>query len=557
MRRYALACALSVVAVTWVHHRVSVVALPVDDVDDAVCAILQRNATDRRHDLELLKAEVPDTVPEDVKCEKIKHCDRHNVCVVTCKRGSVHMDTWLQNALRVQRQLAYGRTLCSAQLPGTHNSAITMADGYGAEDHVFEGYLRYISWLKHGLHVHTNDQLFSLTDQLQMGVRFIELDVHWFDNDLRIAHCGGFHSKLLDEFVSVINRVARALGSDIQWDSETIGCKPSMSSIPADQQRHLNDALKEVAAWLHNDANKDEFLMLFIDDETNLFRWKKVQTLVKYLEANFKKEEVLIPGDMARYKGWPTLRELIDSGKRIMVMSGADYSARAGDVLFVKGNVCHWYEPSLPFEAYPACRFVPSGRGPLDVKETIFRPETSEIEYAFLNADGHFGRNEHLLDEKSIPPIVQCGVNIPSPDNVTPKRMESMVWAFSRSSELEPGKCVALMRGAPHWQSVDCSAPGFVAGCVSSTDIHRWQLGSDSIPERFANESCAKLSASFKYEAPASGYENHILHHQLQFAPSTILGVWINAKDLLHHIWFSQPANDSTAHRITSLTAIE
>lgn len=169
---------------------------------------------------------------------------------------------------------------------------------------MFEGYLKYISWVKKGLHVHTNDQLFSLTDQLQMGIRFIELDVHWFNNDLHIAHCGGFSSKLLDGFVDALNAVAKLIGSEIQWDSETIGCSPSLSSIPASEQRPLNDALEEIATWLHAPENAHEFLMIFFDDETDLLRWKKVRTLLKYLKTHFNESEMFVPSDFTvRYAG--------------------------------------------------------------------------------------------------------------------------------------------------------------------------------------------------------------------------------------------------------------
>lgn len=170
--------------------------------------------------------------------------------------------------------------------------------GYGVEDHVFEGYLKYLSWFKKGMHVHTNDQLFSLTDQLRMGVRFLELDVHWFDNDLRIAHCGGFSSKFLDSLISVLNKIAKMLGSDIQWDSGTIGCKPSLSSIPADEQRSLKDALQEVATWVHAPEHAREFLMIFFDDESSLMRWKKVTTLLTYLKQYFTRDEMLVPADL-------------------------------------------------------------------------------------------------------------------------------------------------------------------------------------------------------------------------------------------------------------------
>lgn len=148
------------------------------------------------------------------------------------------------------------------------------------------------------MHVHTNDQLFSLTDQLHMGVRFIELDVHWFDNDLRIAHCGGFSSKLLDGLIDAFNKIAKMLGSDIQWDSSTIGCKPSLSSIPAKEQRSLKEALKEIADWLHAPEHKDEFLMIFFDDETDLKKWKKVATLLDYIKQYFPQDEILVPTDL-------------------------------------------------------------------------------------------------------------------------------------------------------------------------------------------------------------------------------------------------------------------
>ena len=129
---------------------------------------------------------IPDTVPPSVECDKIKKCDHNHVCVIICARGSVVIPARDSAALRIQRQLAYSQPFCEAQLPGSHNSAITLADGYGLEDHVFQHWLKDLSKimpipdLKHAF-VHTSDQFFSLTDQLRLGVRFLEIDVHWFD----------------------------------------------------------------------------------------------------------------------------------------------------------------------------------------------------------------------------------------------------------------------------------------------------------------------------------------------------------------------------------------
>ncbi|TYZ64664.1 hypothetical protein PybrP1_006352 [[Pythium] brassicae (nom. inval.)] len=517
-------------------------------------------ARDREAFLQRLRtAEPPDTVPADVRCEKVQRCDKKGVCAVVCARGSVETDAWAARALHLQRKLAYERTLCTAQLPGSHNSAINIADGYGVEDHVFEGYLKYVSWFKSGLRVHTNDQLFSLTDQLQMGVRFVELDVHWFNRDLHIAHCGGFRSSLLDGFIGALNEVAKLIGTDIQWDSETIGCKPSLSSIPASEQRSLDAALAEIAAWLHAPANQDEFLLVFFDDEANLIKWKKIPRLLELVKQHFRLDEILLPADFVQHGyEWPVFRELLALGKRVMFLSGADYSPEGDELLFVKDSICDWQEPPLPFLPFPTCRFHRPNFGPLDANRTIFRPETSEIVYGFLNADGKLGKNEYVLDETTLPPLVACGVNIPSPDNITPTRMASTIWAFARdSAALVPGQCVGIVRsdGAPTWRSVDCEAPNMVAACVDAAHPSTWRLGEAPVAEAKSAASCAALAGSGKlgYGAPASGYENKVVFDLLAQAPAAVGGVWVNAKAFVDEVYF--PGGDASTPDSAALAA--
>lgn len=88
----------------------------------------RRVENEREQFLAQVLTEVPDTVPADVHCNKIKRCDKNNVCAIVCERGSVVVDPWLQQTLALQRRLAYRRNFCTAQLPGTHNSAINLAD---------------------------------------------------------------------------------------------------------------------------------------------------------------------------------------------------------------------------------------------------------------------------------------------------------------------------------------------------------------------------------------------------------------------------------------------
>jgi hypothetical protein len=90
--------------------------------------------------------------------------------------------------------------------------------------------------------------------------------------DLRIAHCGGFHSNL-DRLITAFNVLAKLLHHNIRWDSETIGCEPSLSSIPAAEQRTLLTAMQELADWLAMPQNEKEFLIVFFDDQIDLASW--------------------------------------------------------------------------------------------------------------------------------------------------------------------------------------------------------------------------------------------------------------------------------------------
>lgn len=260
---------------------------------------------------------------------------------------------------------------------------------------------------------------------------------------------------------------------------------------------------------------------------------------------------------------YPTFQELINIGKRIVFMSGTDYSPRGDEILFVKESICNWAEPGLPFESFPTCRFHHSDVGPLDANMTIFRPETSEIEYGFLNADGQIGKNKFVLDENSLPALIDCGVNIPSPDNITPKRIEATVWALERDHSLQKGQCVGLKRNSLRWQSVDCTQANFVAACVSSGSTNHWQLGSPAVVEDEAAVSCSAVlpGGSMEYAAAASGYENQLVFDMLQRAPASVEGVWMNAKDLVGEIFLSvdgeNPLNIGNPTQVQELLAVE
>ena len=61
------------------------------------------------------------------------------MCTEVCERGSVVVEPWLAHAIKQQTKLVQSLPLCYATLLGTHNSAISLADGYGNLDEYFRG----------------------------------------------------------------------------------------------------------------------------------------------------------------------------------------------------------------------------------------------------------------------------------------------------------------------------------------------------------------------------------------------------------------------------------
>lgn len=219
-----------------------------------------------------------DGIPPGVQCEETQWCDSTS-CSRVCKRGSVRIPAWIREAHRFQHRISSSLPLCYSSWFGTHNSAITLADGYGNLDPVYESMFEYISWLTpigSSTFLRTNDQYLSLTDQLNIGVRMVEIDTHWVEGFLRVAHCGGLHVDPLNKLVEALNLVAKILGYDIRWDTETVGCNPSLSSIPSNYQRTLLDAFEEIRAWMDRPENQQEFLILYLDDEPDLQPWVRL-----------------------------------------------------------------------------------------------------------------------------------------------------------------------------------------------------------------------------------------------------------------------------------------
>lgn len=93
--------------------------------------------------------------------------------------------------MRTQLEIQLDVPLNYVNFAGSHNSAIARATGFGIEE---QGIQKLVEpYFGNNTRVFIANQEFSLTDQMNMGLRQLELDTHWWQKELRICHAGGAH----------------------------------------------------------------------------------------------------------------------------------------------------------------------------------------------------------------------------------------------------------------------------------------------------------------------------------------------------------------------------
>lgn len=127
---------------------------------------------------------------------------------------------WAGQALAKQRLLDRFAPMADNNIPGTHNS-------YNSEAYRscnFSVGCRYLD----------PQQKHSIRDQLRMGARFIEIDVHW----------------------------TTKMESLFSWPKRLLMCH----GVCSPNDKYLTEGLDEVKAWLNSADSTDQVLILYIED---------------------------------------------------------------------------------------------------------------------------------------------------------------------------------------------------------------------------------------------------------------------------------------------------
>ncbi|GMF48945.1 unnamed protein product [Phytophthora fragariaefolia] len=430
--------------------------------------------------------------PDNVTCTLVNFCDSDEVCSNVCEAGTALIEPWVARAITYQRNLSYAEALCYAEIPATHNSVITQARGYGNRDQLFNAMLNASN---PNSYMRTSNQFLSLTDQLDLGVRFLELDVHYFSSSFRNAHCSEFGITFVDDAVaallSALESVLDASGEDstVQWESALVGCLPSLSGIRANEQTLHNESLAEIATWLS--SHPDDLVVIYteIGDEVGTF--SQTDALLELYTATFG-DLLFSPSDLRSAGGdWNsfTLEDLIRQGKQVILVT----TPEENDQMFYMRELCAgWADVPSSTTGAPGTFF-----GETMNAGTLVRAFKSELHYATLTEAALGGGSVGVdtasepghVNASSLPVFVDAGVNILAPDGLDGLVLAAMVWSWAENEpDVDTATAVQLSAADGRWYGVaDSSSISHVA-CVSSSNRTSWEVVTQgsSCPDGYA-----------------------------------------------------------------------
>jgi hypothetical protein len=457
----------------------------------------------------------------------------HLTTCVNHTRQLAPVDPWTDWSLRNQENLAIDEPLNWVSRLGNHNAYNAFQEGY------IDG-----------------NQYWSMTDQLRLGARHFQLDLHWANGDVRLCHSGG----------------------------QNVFC--------SDFDRLYAYGIKEIANWL--DANPGE--VMTIDFEDYVYKDKDcnpIENHDKYVNdplATYLGSKILTPAEWPDYeKKLPTKREMLALGKQVIFISSSGCPDTHGGT---------WIFPSTKLGGAPVLFFpLPSGillasgapnvdfrpedrhcytgihappSGPFDILNPGYFPQSTtpaSSMFSWIAELRIFGPGKNTwIHEADVERAVHCRVSLEVLDDVTPidgkpndQRHQAAVWSWLQGEPWsnpgilpEHGHAALLMHDATRgfaqpwnrWVSINtgdvhpfmCARPRSESGgppesWYASGEGYDWKVTSGSGTWFDGGQRClAEFGPDYVFSVPVSGYQN--VHASLQVANAGTGGAWINYNDI-------------------------
>jgi hypothetical protein len=320
-----------------------------------------------------------------------------------------------------------------------------------------------------------------LVDQLDLDMRFIELDLHWYPS---LGAPGGYQPILCHGF------------------DNHLGCT---FEGPASK------GLQEIRGWL--DAHPDQVIVLYIENRLD----DPVDDVTKSLPAgaaviestlgNTSARDLLFrpsqvqPGSSCDTQPIPlgvTMAQILASGKQVLMYtnSGCGQNAAWDALGFNDSNVAEKGRPVTV--AYPDCYF---SRAQYESSYTRFFDSSTLVDVLAG------GGNAQPMTSADIHEMMKCGANAPGPNFLDPQadQLAGFSWSWSYGQPVSsPTQQCAVHSGDGRFQAEACGQ--FLNYACQAPD--GWHISSGAGQFAGGALGCAGQGA---FAVPRTGYENELL----------------------------------------------
>lgn len=459
----------------------AVAAVPAALAADDPAAVVDRSVTSVRWGT---AAECRRVAPDDEQCGPIDGRP------VSPARIAAYQRSWVHRALALQSTLDDGAPLTEALLPHTHNTFNSSA---------------YDPTLTN----QDANQPYSITDQLDMDIRAIELDVHWVPSPYGNADTGGY------------------------WPTLCHGSTQGPVHVGCSNDRPLQDGLAEVAAWMT--ANPSAFVLLYLENQLgdSTQAHQVAGSLVRQYLGRFA---LAVPASApCQAMDWSQSTRSIQAtpgAPRLVIVGNCSTSVAGGTPwgALVHERGPRWDESGDPTGYSPAqCARDLDARA--KAGGNVFRRYFEDSTWVAA-AVGSNPVTSSLGGTSTISPeatalMVRCGVNLIGFDQLTPEdpRLAALVWSWAEDQPAAGARGCAYQGGDTRWRlDGDCRTKR-VAACVSS-DGATWSVTRKAVRWDRAARECASAWPGSRFAAPPNGLRNAQLAAAARSSPSA--EVWVD-----------------------------
>lgn len=387
-------------------------------------------------------------------------------------------DVRLAKTLDLQNKVDYRQPLATATFIMTHNSYNSAA---------YRSVFSYID----------PNQKMSIGQQLNAGVRSLELDVH------RFFSMSGWPWQWK-------NRLMLCHGQD-----NHLGCSP--------YDRILEAGIDEIKTWLDKPENQQEVIVIYIEDHTNA----RYSDLVSIISARIGGKVYRpagtgcqgIPMDISK-------QTLIDAGKQVLLMgasevcgsnSGWDRWAFAG-----VGDRLSGY-PTGDVENVDGvqCDFA---RSFYDQYWVRFYEDRTLLSSLFADPD--------RIDDSAARNLQRCGVNLIGFDKLTQNdsRLYASLWSWDSGQPSDVDGIENCAESGENGRFNDRVCTDVARYACQKAGTHDWYVTTAAgLWADGANACAGETQGNYVFATPTNGYDNERLLEARQAGGAT--QVWLNLND--------------------------